>query len=120
MIDDLIICSRHRDTQDSGTGTDRSALDPARQRAVSLLTPREREVLLLVSRGNSNRQVAASLCISEKTAKNHLSAIFAKLGASDRTQAVVLGIRGGIVSMSETREASPPTGGSGGWSASQC
>ncbi|MBB4891177.1 DNA-binding NarL/FixJ family response regulator [Streptomyces olivoverticillatus] len=70
--------------------------EPAFTRALSLLTPREREVLELVAQGKSNRQVASSLDIAEKTVKNHLSAVFAKVGAADRTQAVVFGIRGGI------------------------
>ncbi|MEU6890859.1 LuxR C-terminal-related transcriptional regulator [Streptomyces sp. NPDC046557] len=68
---------------------------------LSLLTAREREILVLVSQGKSNRRVASSLGISEKTVRNHLSAVFSKVGASDRTQAVVMGIRGGIVSIGE-------------------
>lgn len=71
--------------------------DATVRKALALLTPRECEVLGLVAQGKSNRQVANSLDISEKTVKNHLSAIFSKVGASDRTQAVVFGIRGGLV-----------------------
>ncbi len=71
--------------------------DVSVKQALSLLTPREREVLGLVAQGKSNRQVANSLEISEKTVKNHLSAVFSKVGAADRTQAVVFGIRGGLV-----------------------
>lgn len=65
--------------------------------ALALLTTREREILVLIAQGNSNRQVAKELGISEKTVKNHLSAVFAKIGASDRTQAVVMGIRCGFI-----------------------
>lgn len=75
--------------------------DPTAPEPLSLLTAREREILVLVSQGKSNRRVASSLGISEKTVRNHLSAVFSKVGASDRTQAVVMGIRGGIVSIGE-------------------
>lgn len=61
------------------------------------LTERELEVLRLVGRGASNREIAASLFISEKTAKNHLTHIFEKLGVSDRTQAALYAIRTGLV-----------------------
>ncbi|WP_052229722.1 LuxR C-terminal-related transcriptional regulator [Streptomyces sp. CT34] len=73
----------------------------AARAALDLLTARERQILVLVSQGNSNRRVARALGISEKTVKNHLSAVFTKVGVSDRTQAVVLGIRSGIVSLDE-------------------
>lgn len=53
------------------------------------LTRREREVLEHLVRGNSNRQIARSLGISERTVKNHLHGIFTKLNVSDRTSAAV-------------------------------
>jgi DNA-binding CsgD family transcriptional regulator len=53
----------------------------------SLLTEREREVLNLVAEAYSNRQVGSMLGIREKTVKNHLHAIFGKLGVSSRTEA---------------------------------
>ncbi|GGX20149.1 helix-turn-helix domain-containing protein [Streptomyces noursei] len=82
----------------------------AARAALDLLTARERQILVLISQGNSNRRVAKALGISEKTVKNHLSAVFTKAGVSDRTQAVVLGIRGGIVSLDGAfNDASPPT-----------
>ncbi|MEU9236299.1 helix-turn-helix domain-containing protein [Streptomyces subrutilus] len=81
-------------------GADRPA-EPTSREPLSSLTAREREILVLVSQGKSNRRVASSLGISEKTVRNHLSAVFSKVGASDRTQAVVMGIRGGIVSIGE-------------------
>ncbi|MEK2476736.1 MULTISPECIES: LuxR C-terminal-related transcriptional regulator [Streptomyces] len=81
----------------------------AARAALDLLTARERQILVLISQGNSNRRVARALGISEKTVKNHLSAVFTKAGVSDRTQAVVLGIRGGIVSLDGAfNDASPP------------
>lgn len=55
----------------------------------NLLTEREHEVLRLVAEGLSNRQVGRKLGIREKTVKNHLSAIFGKLGTSSRTAAAI-------------------------------
>lgn len=63
------------------------------------LTDREVEVLKLVGQGASNREIAASLFISEKTAKNHLTHIFEKLGVSDRTQAALYAVRAGLVKL---------------------
>jgi pimeloyl-ACP methyl ester carboxylesterase/DNA-binding CsgD family transcriptional regulator len=54
------------------------------------LTPREREVLDIVAHGLDNHAIAAQLCISEKTVRNHVSIIFSKLGISSRAQAVAL------------------------------
>jgi DNA-binding NarL/FixJ family response regulator len=61
------------------------------------LTEREREVLGLIGQGHSNREIAALLCISEKTVKNHIANIFSKLHVYDRTQAVLYAIRKGLV-----------------------
>ncbi len=58
------------------------------------LTPREREVLTLVGRGMSNQEIAAHLVLSPLTAKTHVSRLFTKLGARDRAQLVVVGVRG--------------------------
>ena len=62
-----------------------------------LLTPRELTVLRLVAVGQSNRQIAASLGISERTVKFHVTAIFNKLGADNRAQAVALAGRRGLL-----------------------
>jgi two-component system response regulator DegU len=64
------------------------------------LTEREVEVLRLVGKGASNREIATQLFISEKTAKNHLTHIFEKLGVSDRTQAALYAVRSGLVHLS--------------------
>jgi two-component system, NarL family, nitrate/nitrite response regulator NarL len=63
-----------------------------------LLTPRERQILLLVGEGQSNKVIARGLGISGHTVKYHLEAIFAKLGARTRAEAISLGLRRGLVS----------------------
>jgi DNA-binding NarL/FixJ family response regulator len=66
---------------------------------VEALTPREREVLKMLAEGLSNKEIAARMKISEHTVKFHTAQIFAKLGVSTRTEAVVQGIRQGLVMM---------------------
>ncbi|MEV7688852.1 response regulator [Streptomyces bungoensis] len=61
------------------------------------LSAREREVLALVARGTSNREIARELFISEATVKTHLTHLYAKLGVSDRAAAVAAGYDRGIL-----------------------
>ena len=67
--------------------------------AMEPLTPREFEVLELMKLGRTNREIAADLVISLGTAKNHVEHIMAKLGVSDRTQAVVKALEFGILGL---------------------
>lgn len=60
-----------------------------------ILTPRERDVLQLLARGQSNKEIAAALHVSEGTIKGHVSAILAKLGVADRTQAALYAVQHG-------------------------
>lgn len=83
---------------------DEALADPWRRRAGALagaepLTPREREVLDLLAQGLSNRRVGERLGIGERTAKFHVNAILAKLGAETRTEAVVIAVRLGLVTL---------------------
>jgi DNA-binding NarL/FixJ family response regulator len=67
------------------------------QAPAETLTERERQVLQLLAQGLANKQIAASLSISEHTVKFHVSAIYAKLGAASRTEAVKRGVQQGLV-----------------------
>ena len=58
-----------------------------------ILTEREREILKLITEGKSNKEIAASLYISEKTVKNHLTNVFRKIDVQDRTQAVIYAMK---------------------------
>jgi DNA-binding NarL/FixJ family response regulator len=63
------------------------------------LTPREIEVLRLIAGGNANKEIAAQLSITEETIKGHVKNILAKLGANDRTHAVTIGLKRGIIDL---------------------
>jgi len=65
------------------------------------LTPRERDVLAELTKGKSNREIASSLFVTEKTVKTHISNIFTKLDVQDRTQAALYAVKHGLTEGSE-------------------
>lgn len=70
---------------------------PARPAGLTQLSTREEEVLKLLATGETNRQIARRLYVSEETIKTHVAAIFRKLAVSDRTRAAVLAVKAGLV-----------------------
>lgn len=84
-------------------GQKRIASDVAAQLADHLaddpLTAREIEVLRLVAAGNANKLIADQLSITEETVKGHVKNILSKLGANDRTHAVTIGLKRGIIEL---------------------
>ena len=68
------------------------------------LTEREMEVLRLIAAGNANKEIAAQLSLTEETVKSRVSNILSKLGANDRTHAVTIGLKRGIIELPDTRK----------------
>jgi DNA-binding NarL/FixJ family response regulator len=101
---DELLAAVHALAQGLVVGT-RALLDPPlSDDALSVsargpLTERETEVLTLLSTGLANKQIAAALGISEHTVKFHVSSIYTKLNATNRTEAVRAGLRGGWITL---------------------
>jgi DNA-binding NarL/FixJ family response regulator len=83
----------------------RKALSPEASYAIAehatddALTPAEINVLRLIAAGNANKQIADQLSITEETVKGRVKTILSKLGANDRTQAAMIGLKRGIIEM---------------------
>ena len=82
-----------------------SQVDSATESVFSPLTPREVEILDCVARGNSNKEIARLLSISDQTVKNHITSILRKLAVNDRTQAVIYALRHGWIKIADTAQA---------------
>ncbi len=92
------IASTIRSVFEGDASLPRSVAERLTERALrQQLTERERDVLEALIKGRSNKEISASLCISEDTVKSHLKTLFAKLRVRDRTGAAVEAIRHGIV-----------------------
>ncbi|MFN8515805.1 MAG: response regulator transcription factor [Thermomicrobiales bacterium] len=78
-----------------------ASLDEASDTVFSPLTPREVEILDCVARGNSNKEIARLLSISDQTVKNHITSILRKLAVNDRTQAVIYALRHGWIKLGD-------------------
>jgi DNA-binding NarL/FixJ family response regulator len=75
------------------------AMQVADHVADDTLTPREIEVLRSIAAGNANKLIADQLSITEETVKGHVKNILSKLGANDRTHAVTIGLKRGIIEL---------------------
>jgi DNA-binding NarL/FixJ family response regulator len=76
-----------------------AAAEIAEHLADNSLTPREIDVLRLVGAGNANKEIGARLSLTEVTVKSHVKNILAKLGANDRTHAVTIALKRGIIDL---------------------
>jgi len=81
---------------------------PRRREAPSGLTAREIEVLILLARGMSNKQIAERLVITPKTAGNHVEHIYAKIDASNRAAAAMFAVQHGLFPEEKTAIAAAP------------
>ncbi|MCZ2835847.1 response regulator [Modestobacter sp. VKM Ac-2985] len=88
----------------AGNGGGTSQVDPS---ALAELTPREREVLVLMAYGASNTEIAAQLFVSEATVKTHVGRVLFKTGSRDRVQAVVLAYRTSLVAPADLLRDAP-------------
>jgi DNA-binding NarL/FixJ family response regulator len=77
------------------------AMEMAEHHADDVLTEREVQVLREIAAGNANKNIAEHLGISEETVKAHVRSILSKLGANDRTHAVTIGLKRGIIDLRE-------------------
>ena len=84
---------------EGSTHQERRMAPPAGDPESGALSPREGEVLRLVAHGYTNEHIAKELLLSTSTVKNHVHRILAKLGASDRTQAAIMAIEMGLLSI---------------------
>ncbi|MGA9534230.1 MAG: response regulator transcription factor [Anaerolineales bacterium] len=89
---------------DQGVETNRRPHLDGDIEAFTPLSPREMEILQYVTRGMSNKEIAARLGISHQTVKNHMTSILHKLDVEDRTQAAVYALRHGWVRLQDTRK----------------
>ena len=78
-----------------------SAVEEGEEFVPEPVSTREREVLLLAARGLSGREIATQLYISERTVQTHLASIYDKIGAKNKTEAMLLALKYGIVTMEE-------------------
>jgi DNA-binding NarL/FixJ family response regulator len=74
-----------------------AAAEIAEHATDDVLTPREIDVLRLIAKGNANKEIAGQLSLNEETVKGHVKNILAKLGVHDRTHAVTIGLKRGII-----------------------
>jgi len=68
------------------------------------LSPRQRQVLILLAAGKTNRRIATQLCISERTVKFHVSTILTQLNAQNRIEAVLTAAKSGLVQLGHVPE----------------
>ncbi len=100
-IHGAIVAARHGGIHLDPTVTEKLGRSVATGTSPAPLTPREREILVLVGRGRSNRDIATVLGVAERTVTMHLTNTFSKIGVSSRTQAALWAVREGLVTVDD-------------------
>lgn len=101
LINDSVLSRPHVASRVLHQFQELSVLDESTEGVFSPLTPREIEILDYVAQGNSNKEIAFQLRISDQTVKNHITSILRKLAVNDRTQAVIFALRHGWITLGE-------------------
>ncbi|CAN5503568.1 response regulator transcription factor [soil metagenome] len=107
LINDSVLSRPHVASRVLNQFRELSVLDESAEGVFSPLTPREIEILDCVAQGNSNKEIAYSLGISDQTVKNHITSILRKLAVNDRTQAVIYALRHGWIKLDDYPEPEP-------------
>lgn len=81
------------------SASEQPAMEPSQQEQVDGLTPRERELVILIARGFVVKEIARLMMVSEKTVRNHISNIYHKLAIYDRSQLVIYAMKKGMVNL---------------------
>jgi DNA-binding NarL/FixJ family response regulator len=107
LINDSVLSRPHVASRVLHQFRELSVLDESTDGVFSPLTPREIEILDYVAQGNSNKEIAFRLKISDQTVKNHITSILRKLAVNDRTQAVIYALRHGWIKLEDYPEPEP-------------
>jgi DNA-binding NarL/FixJ family response regulator len=104
LINDSVLSRPHVASRVLNQFRELAVLDETADGVFSPLTPREIEILDCVAQGNSNKEIAFSLGISDQTVKNHITSILRKLAVNDRTQAVIYALKHGWIKLDDYPE----------------
>ncbi len=104
LINDSVLSRPHVASRVLNQFRELAVLDESTDGVFSPLTPREIEILDCVAQGNSNKEIAFSLGISDQTVKNHITSILRKLAVNDRTQAVIYALKHGWIKLDDYPE----------------
>jgi DNA-binding NarL/FixJ family response regulator len=104
LINDSVLSRPHVASRVLHQFQELSVIDESADGVFSPLTPREIEILDYVAQGNSNKEIAYQLHISDQTVKNHITSILRKLAVNDRTQAVIFALRHGWIKLDEPEQ----------------
>lgn len=108
LINDSVLSRPHVASRVLHQFQELSVLDESANGVFSPLTPREIEILDYVAQGNSNKEIAYQLRISDQTVKNHITSILRKLAVNDRTQAVIYALRHGWIKLNDEAQRDQP------------